>query len=241
MKKYLLIIILVLTLALASNGSADSISGPSSGGELYATYQWDSSNTTFSWSVTQPGPSKWEYDYTFTVPSKGISHLIIQVSESFDPEKNLLDGTTTGWEYRNQNGEGWTVDQGNPGLPGMIFGLKWEAGVLDDLVTSGDDIIGGSIQIVTDREPIDGNFYAKDGGGTGSGADGDMTYSIAAGVAWAGVAVTGTITKNTEKMIQLDTAKVLSATGTIVITLTPVGTDKLVTDHAAYMKFLQLV
>jgi len=170
MKKYLLIIILVLTLALASNGSADSISGPSSGGELYATYQWDSSNTTFSWSVTQPGPSKWEYDYTFTVPSKGISHLIIQVSESFDPEKNLLDGTTTGWEYRNQNGEGWTVDQGNPGLPGMIFGLKWEAGVLDDPVTRGDDIIGGSIKIVTDREPIDGNFYAKDGGGTGSGA-----------------------------------------------------------------------
>ena len=78
-------------------------------------------------------------------------------------------------------------------------------------------------------------------GGTGSGADGDMTYSIAAGVAWAGVVVTGTITKNTEKMVPLDTAKVLSATGTIVITLTPAGTDKLVTDHAAYMKFLQLV
>jgi len=42
-------------------------------------------------------------------------------------------------------------------------------------------------------------------------------------------------------MIQLDTAKVLSATGTIVITLTPAGTDKLVTDHAVYMKFLQIV
>jgi hypothetical protein len=78
-------------------------------------------------------------------------------------------------------------------------------------------------------------------GGTGSGADGDITYSVAAGSHWAGEAVAGTVTKNTEKMIELETGKVLSAAGTIVVTLTPVATDKLLTNHAAYVKFLQLL
>ncbi|MFA5880558.1 MAG: hypothetical protein WC834_00055 [Eubacteriales bacterium] len=78
-------------------------------------------------------------------------------------------------------------------------------------------------------------------GGTGSAADGNMTYSIAAGDFWAGKAVTGTVVKNTEKMIELETGNVLQDDGTIAITLTPAATDKLLTDHAAYMKFIELL
>jgi len=78
-------------------------------------------------------------------------------------------------------------------------------------------------------------------GGTGSGADDAMTYSIAAGDFWAGKAVTGTVTKNTEKMIEIETANVLQDDGTIAITLTPAATDKLLTNHAAYMKFIELL
>ena len=79
-------------------------------------------------------------------------------------------------------------------------------------------------------------------GGTGSGADGNITVSIAAGGLWgAGSAVTGTLTKNTEKMFQLDTAKVLAAAGTIAVTLTPAATDTLKTDHSAYVKFVELL
>ena len=77
-------------------------------------------------------------------------------------------------------------------------------------------------------------------GGTGSLADGNITYSVAAGDYWASVAVTGTVTKNTEKMIELETAKILQNDGTIAVTLTPAATDKLVTDHAAYVKFIEL-
>lgn len=78
-------------------------------------------------------------------------------------------------------------------------------------------------------------------GGTGSGADGDMTYSIAAGDLWAGVAITGTVTKNTSKIIEVDTAMVLQDVGTILLTLTPAATDKLLTNHVAYVKFIEML
>lgn len=78
-------------------------------------------------------------------------------------------------------------------------------------------------------------------GGTGSSADGNITYSFAAGDLHAGVAVSGTVTKNTEKMIEVETANVLQDDGTIALTLTPASTDKLLTDHAAYVKFIEMM
>jgi len=77
-------------------------------------------------------------------------------------------------------------------------------------------------------------------GSTGAAADGNITFSVAAGDMWANVAVTGTVTKNTEKVIQLETAKVIKKDGTIALTLTPAATDKLKTDHSAYVKFIEL-
>jgi hypothetical protein len=77
-------------------------------------------------------------------------------------------------------------------------------------------------------------------GGTGAAADGDITFSIAAGGMWAAKAVTGTVTKNTEKMLYLESAKTRKADGTIALTLTPAATDKLLSDHAAYVKFIEL-
>jgi len=78
-------------------------------------------------------------------------------------------------------------------------------------------------------------------GGAGSGADGNITFSFAAGDLWAGVAVAGTVTKNTEQAIQVETAHVLQDDGTILLTLTPAATDKLLTNHAAYVKVIELV
>jgi hypothetical protein len=78
-------------------------------------------------------------------------------------------------------------------------------------------------------------------GGTGSAADGNISFSIAAGDLWAGMAITGTVTKNTVKMIQIDTARVMQDDGTIALTLTPAATDKLLTDHAAYVKYIELL
>ena len=71
--------------------------------------------------------------------------------------------------------------------------------------------------------------------------DGNISYSFAAGGMWAGRTVTGTVTKNTEAVIQVETAHVLGTDGTIRLTLDPAATDKLKTDHAAYVKVIELV
>ena len=75
--------------------------------------------------------------------------------------------------------------------------------------------------------------------------DGNITVSIAAGAAWAGAAQSYTFTKqasgNIERMIEVDTGRFLSSAGTILVTLTPASTDKLKTDHAAYVKFYELI
>ena len=78
-------------------------------------------------------------------------------------------------------------------------------------------------------------------GGTGSSADGNITYSINAGDLWAGKAKTGTVTKNKTYFIEVDTAAVLQSDGTIEVNLDPAATDKLKSDHAAYVGFIELI
>lgn len=77
-------------------------------------------------------------------------------------------------------------------------------------------------------------------GGTGSAADGNISYSFAAGDLHAAKAVTGTVTKNTERCIIVETGKVLQDDGKILLTLTPAATDKLKTEHSAYVKFIEM-
>lgn len=78
-------------------------------------------------------------------------------------------------------------------------------------------------------------------GGTGSLADGDITYSFGTSEMWNQKEITGTVTKNTEAVICVDTANCKQADGTIELTLTPAATDKLLTDHAAYVKVIENV
>ena len=78
-------------------------------------------------------------------------------------------------------------------------------------------------------------------GGTGAAADGDITYSFGTSQMWNKKELTGTVTKNTEAVIVVDTANCKQADGTILLTLTPAATDKLLTDHAAYVKVIENV
>ena len=90
---------------------------------------------------------------------------------------------------------------------------------------------GGKLLIVIDCD----NLVAT------AAADADATFSIAAGDFWMGAAVTGTVTKSTKKMIQVDTAKVLQNDGTILLTLTPGAADKLLSNHAAAVEVFELL
>lgn len=73
-------------------------------------------------------------------------------------------------------------------------------------------------------------------------ADADITYSIAAGVHWASKVIAASVTKATKKVIQIaDTARVMQADGTILLTLTPGANDKLKTNHVASVEFIELI
>jgi hypothetical protein len=76
--------------------------------------------------------------------------------------------------------------------------------------------------------------------GSGHGA---VTYSIAkgAGVFQAPAAKTGSIAAGAIEVIQIESGKYLSSSGTIVITMTPATGKRLLTDHAFSMYELELI
>lgn len=152
-------------------------------GTLVAVGSWDyndGATPTYSvleWHVYQDDVTRaWKYEYVFTVPSKGISHSIIEVSENFpgnytftatgrDPVMGdvdlVIDPESPKW-YESTGSSG-----ANPGMPdvnlepggeGDLFGISWESPQIEDF-----DALVYSITIFTDREPMWGDFYAKDG------------------------------------------------------------------------------
>lgn len=122
-----------------------SISSDSDGG-MYATAGWAGGDAELSWSISESG-GIWTYDYHWSTERKDLSHIILGVSETFT-ERNILSGTTAGWNL------GWFGDEGNsnPDIPELIYGLKFGGNDTDEY-----------FKIVTDRAPMWGNFYAKDG------------------------------------------------------------------------------
>lgn len=150
---------LLLVVGVATSAYAYSLVGSISGGDgggLKATGPWDSANTILTWEITQvPDTPYWRYHYTFTVLEKDISHVTVEVSGNFT-EQNIFEGTTPGYDlatYSDNDGNS------NPGLVDELYGLKWD-------MTS--DTLFYEWFIVTDRAPMDGSFYAKDG------TDGDV-------------------------------------------------------------------
>lgn len=123
-------------------GSIDS----DTGGGMYGTAAWDDGNAELDWSVSFSG-GLWTYVYDFDVTAKAISHAIFQVSETFT-SSNVKSGTTSGWLLDTWGTQG----NSNPGIPSNLFGLKF----------AGNDTTG-DFTIVTDRAPMWGSFYAKDG------------------------------------------------------------------------------
>lgn len=127
---------------------------------LYSNDGW--SDAVLEWTVTSAavnGTTVWTYEYTFTDTGvvKDLSHAIIEVSTSFTAD-NILPGTTYLDESDYFEGpKTFTEGGGNPGLPSDVFGLKWDS--------KEGDVINGVFTwtIVTDRDPVWGDFYAKDG------------------------------------------------------------------------------
>lgn len=128
-----------------------SITSTGDNGGLYGSDGWGE-GAILSWTVSyDPATMWWTYEYTFTVPRKSPSHEIIEVSSGDDPftEDNII-GATQGYEGPKT----YTADGSNPNMPGDLYGIKWDSGSegMTDMWT-----------LVTDRAPMWGDFYSKDG------------------------------------------------------------------------------
>jgi hypothetical protein len=74
-----------------------------------------------------------------------------------------------------------------------------------------------------------------------SAINGTVTYSVAAGEFWMGIAaLTGSVAQGVSKIIQLESAKYLKKDGKFYLTITPASGKKLKTDHALTLKAVKL-
>ena len=146
MKKTLIGLALAMTFSVASavpvTGSIES----DTGGGMYATASWGHGDAELSYTVSESG-GIWTYVYHWVTESKDLSHIIFGVSNTFT-SSNILSGTTSGWEL----GTWGTQGNSNPGIPDPLYGLKFAGDDTDETFT-----------IVSDRAPMWGDFYAKDG------------------------------------------------------------------------------
>lgn len=151
--------ILVLALIVVSAGSvfayinedtATLYGGPSNSGDIWGNGTWAAdASTSMTWFVGfDTEKDMWHYSYTFNVAKYDVSHFIIQVSDNFD-DNDLFNPSHNGPIVIGT----YTIDNGNPGMPGEIYGIKFDQ-------TSGTDL---TVSFDSPREPMWGNFYAKDG------------------------------------------------------------------------------
>ncbi len=138
-----------------------SVAGGTGDGFLFANAQWNVPATTLSWVVDDTTtPGMWHYEYHFFVPAKNISHLLIEVSDA-DPGPaftldNLHNLATDPPEFLGVVViKSWTNQEGNPNLPGPMYGIKINQNAGETDVTVSFD---------SDRAPVWGDFYSKSGG-----------------------------------------------------------------------------
>jgi hypothetical protein len=123
---------------------------------LNSSSPWDGAGTSIRYTVSYNQTANdleefWKYEYVFEVPRKEIGHLIIEVASDGNTfsEGNIFSGTTDGYSLDSY---GSTQSNSNPGIPGDMYGMKWDIGSL-----------GQELVIISDRAPQRGDFYARSG------------------------------------------------------------------------------
>ncbi len=137
-------------------GSRDSIITPSGG--ITAQDGWIDGAFELSWVIT-PVNSHWEYVYTVLTAQKEISHFILEVTEDGNPFNTFGETDTF------SGPETWSGGPGNPDMPNPIYGIKFD--FTEPLS------LNQTFTIISDRAPVYGVSYAKDGregGATGEWA-----------------------------------------------------------------------
>lgn len=159
-KRGIITLTLIFTVTGFCFGNTEMYSGSLSVGDggLTAFGAWDCDTTTLSWVVDDTTtPGKWHYSYTLTVPWKDISHMIIEASDGDNPftKSNLFSpGSNPANWIGSISIQNFSPGGSTPYMPESIYGIKFDAcGDATDVTVSFD----------SDRQPVWGDFYAKDG------------------------------------------------------------------------------
>jgi hypothetical protein len=178
-----LVVAAVMLIPLAANATIADLIPPLSGSRttpdtsgVVAADGWAAASGGFkvSWVITQQGTNSYFtgtnylYQYTFsnadgtTPTTPNISHLLLETSGNFtlaDIKAATIDGiaatltgpTTFDGQVGSASGPG--DNNGNPNLPGDLFGIKLESTADSKTVFA----------FYSDRAPMWGDFYVKDG------------------------------------------------------------------------------
>jgi len=119
---------------------------------------WVNPGTSYiEWTVTQNADNSWHYSYNFGHPVGETSHWVIETS-----------GGLTANDFMNVSGDFGQIDvgehgsgPGNPDMPDDLYGIKFDE--TTGLVTH--------VEWDIDREPMWGDFYAKNGNAGGHGTN----------------------------------------------------------------------
>jgi len=130
-----------------------------SGGGIAGTpgSSWLADGTVLEWAVTANGNGTFTYWYKLTVADDPeVSHLTIEVSPSFTANNilDVLQGKLADNQPEWANPENQNA---NPGLPSPLWSIKFED----------DASLEYTVEFVSDRTPVWGDFYAKGGPTTG--------------------------------------------------------------------------
>jgi hypothetical protein len=160
MRKGFIAMLTVLALALASTAAycySGTLTWDSAETQLDVTgTQWANASTSLRWEVTQVG-NVWQYQYTFNVINRNISHLILETSTGIVLGTDIYGYVLTG--SQTPVGPQTWEDQGasNPNMPtGGVYGIKFN--------TLDPGTKNWVIQFTSTRRPVWGDFYARDGG-----------------------------------------------------------------------------
>ncbi len=155
--RFMLVIAVIFTVAGLGCGEARAFSGSltSLDGGIAGTGNWILNGPTqLSWDVV-PITGGWHYDYVFSHPAGETIHFLLVVSPSFT-EGNLWNADG---DFGDLELDTWSPAGSNPNMPGSMFGFKF------------DEAFGQTTHIWFDsnRAPVWGDFYAKNGKAGGQG------------------------------------------------------------------------
>jgi hypothetical protein len=130
-----------------------------SAGELVGQGDY-ASDIKLSWAITELAGI---FTYKWTLSGEddgdlpqGVSHSLFQVSDDFT-SNNILAGSD---DVEDGMPKLFNPGPSNPDMPGSMFGIKFDFGSAEDAPVT--------YTLVTDKVPVWGNYYGKDGRTSGA-------------------------------------------------------------------------